>query len=523
MGLRSGGERRSRGKRRSTKTKRISTTWILRLALGLIAALIVFAGTVQIQRRVNVQRLPPLPDLSSQPKAVSEHLLARFDAARADPRSDQAVGALCVAYHADMFHDQADRCYALASALNPDEWRWKYYQALIHSERGEADVVAAAMREVTGKIDFGPAWWRLGEAEFKEGRYDLAEEAWRRALKAPEPERAGSAPPSRSFGEPRRSSPEDRASGGGPPHPAGIPLSAHASLGLARLALARGNADDARQILERVTTTSPRFSSGFRLLAESYTLLSRQADADTALRRANRLPPYAPYADPMVDALARESRNGTFLLRQASEADLADSAEWSEYLTRRALEFDPDNPDVVAKLGRILRTLGRTGEALEVFQRYQQMVPGDKLALAQIGGCLTDLGKFGEAESYLRRALGGLEDGLTHYNLGLLLAQTNRLDEAVAEYKLALTFDPNDARTHNNLAAVLARQGKLDQAARELTRALEIDPDNANTHTNLGLVYTQQGHRERAAREFETALRINPDHPAARDALRALR
>jgi tetratricopeptide (TPR) repeat protein len=500
MGLRNGGERRSRGKRRSIRPKAISTTWILRLALGVVAALIVFAGAVQIQRRVNVQRLPPLPDLSSQPKAVSEHLLARFDAARADPSSDQAVGALCVAYHADMFHDQADRCYALASALNPDEWRWKYYQALIHSERGEADVMARAMRQVTGKADFGPAWWRLGEAEFKEGRYDRAEEAWRRALNAPEPERTGSAPP----------------------HPAGIPLSAHASLGLARVALARGNSDDARQILERVTMASPRFSSGFRLLAESYTLLSRQADADTALRRANRLPPYAPYADPMVDALARESRNGTFLLRQASEADLADSAEWSEYLTRRALEFDPDNPDVVAKLGRILRTLGRTGEALEVFQRYQQMVPGDKLALAQIGGCLTDLGKFGEAESYLRRALGGLEDGLTHYNLGLLLAQTNRLDEAVAEYKLALTFDPNDARTHNNLAAVLARQGKLEQAARELTRALEIDPDNANTHTNLGLVYTQQGQRERAAREFEAALRINPDHPAAREALRGL-
>jgi tetratricopeptide (TPR) repeat protein len=501
MGLRNGGERRGRGKRRSTRSNGISKTWILRLALGVIAALIVYAGAAQIQRRLRLQRLPAVPDLSSQPKAVSEHLLARFDAARADPGSDRIVGALCVAYHADMFHNQADRCYALASALNPDEWRWKYYRALIHSERGEADVVAAAMREVTGKTDFGPAWWRLGEAEFKEGRYDRAEEAWRRALKAPEPE---------------------RAPGESPPHPAGIPLSAHASLGLARLALARGNADDARQILERVTTTSPRFSSGFRLLAESYTVLGRRADADTALRRANRLPPYAPYADPMVDALARESRNGTFLLRQASEADLADSAEWSEYLTRRALEFDPDNPDVVAKLGRILRTLGRTEEALAVFQRYQQMVPGDKLALAQIGGCLTDLGEFGQAESYLRRALGGLEDGLTHYNLGLLLAQTDRLDEAVAEYKLALTFDPNDARTHNNLAAVLARQGKLDQAARELTRALEIDPDNANTHTNLGLVFAQQGHRERAAREFEAALRINPDHSTAREGLRGL-
>ena len=288
MGLRNGGERRSRGKRQSTRPKGISTTWILRLALAVVAALIVFAGAVQIQQRVNVQRLPPLPDLSSQPKAVSEHLLARFDAARADPRSDRAVGALCVAYHADMFHDHADRCYALASALNPDEWRWKYLPALIHSERGEADVVVEAMRQVTEKADFGPAWWRLGEAEFKEGRYDRAEEAWRRALKASEPERDRSAPPSPE--RDRSATPLGERCGESPPHPAGIPLSAHAFLGLARLALARGNADDARQILERVTTTSPRFSSGFRLLAESYTVLGRQSDADAALRRADRVP-----------------------------------------------------------------------------------------------------------------------------------------------------------------------------------------------------------------------------------------
>jgi hypothetical protein len=44
--------------------------------------------------------------------------------------------------------------------------------------------------------------------------------------------------------------------------------------------------------------------------------------------------PYTPYADPVIDDLARESRNSIFLLRLASEANLAINAEWSEYLAR---------------------------------------------------------------------------------------------------------------------------------------------------------------------------------------------
>ena len=189
------------------------------------------------------------------------------------------------------------------------------------------------------------------------------------------------------------------------------------------------------------------------------------------------LPVFTPYADPLIDALARESRNSTFLLQQAAEADLAANADWDEYLIRRALEFDPDNPDVVYKLGLILRAKQRNDEALALFQRYQQMVPEDVQGVAQIGSCLGDLGRFSEAESFLRRALLRLDDALTHYNLAFVLSRMGRLAEAKQEYELALQRDPNHVEARMNLAAVLLRQGNLDRAARELARVLEIEPD----------------------------------------------
>ncbi len=128
-----------------------------------------------------------------------------------------AVGALCLAYRADMFYSNAEHCYRHAEDLSPNDWRWTSYRALIQNEHGNGDAVADILgRVVEIAPNYAPAWWRLGEAEFKEARYDRAERAWRGGLSLPEPE----------------SIPAESA-----PHLAWIPTSIYASFGLARIAL----------------------------------------------------------------------------------------------------------------------------------------------------------------------------------------------------------------------------------------------------------------------------------------------
>lgn len=445
----------------------------------------------------------PAPPATGLSAAVADHLRERYGAARQSPGSQVALGALCVAYHADMLFDLAERCYARASEIDSSNWRWTYFRALILTERGGGAALVTMLRQLVARApEFGPAWLRLGDAEFKEANYDAASDAWRRAQQLSDP------------------SPEP---GDGPRHTIEYPMAAYVSLGLARVALVKGDTNRAREILERLTMASPNFGPGFRLLGDSYRALGREAEADRAVYRAGRLLAYSPYSDPMMDVLARESRNSTLLLRLASEATLSVNAPWSEYLTRRAVEFDPDNPEATLKLARVLRTVDRNDEALALFKKYQTMVPGDMQVLAHIGSCLSAMGRYGEAETYFRQALVSLDDPVTHYNMGLLLAVTGRLDDAVQEYERALERDPSHGDARGNLAIALVRQGKLDRAVAELGTLVQNDPDNAGAHTNLGLVLLQQGRADQARAELEAALRLKPDIPQAVEALRSMR
>jgi tetratricopeptide (TPR) repeat protein len=503
-----GPKREAGGDRRAAEAAPIAgprrPRWLAWAAL--VAAVVIAAGGYAAYTRVRradyTSRLPPLPDLSRSPAAMRTHLAQADATAHQYPTSADSVGALGFAYHADMFYAEAERCYRLAEGLAGSEgWRWTYYRALAESERGESAAALAALRTVTASApQFAPGWWRLGEAEFKAGKNSEAEAAWQRLQSMPEPDQGAT------------------TSGGATQAP-GAPLSAYATLGLARVALARGDTAGAGTLLERVTKSAPSFGPAYRLLGTVYAALGLSDESAAATRKADRSPGYDPYVDPTFDALVRESRNSTFLLQQASATDVTTNSGWREHLIRLALEYDPDNTDALYELASLLRVLRRFDEALTLLEQYRRAVPDDVQALADTGRCLSGLKRYAEAEGVLRRAVAALDDANARYDLGLVLDRTGRLAEAMTEYQRALTLNPNHRDALNNLGIAYVRLNRLPDAARLFERLVADDPGNADAHTNLGVVFMTQGNRDRAAREFTAALQINPDHAVARDGL----
>jgi tetratricopeptide (TPR) repeat protein len=102
-----------------------------------------------------------------------------------------------------------------------------------------------------------------------------------------------------------------------------------------------------------------------------------------------------------------------------------------------------------------------------------------------------------------------------HHGLGLAYDDKGMLDEAIFEYKKALTIKPNDAKAHNNLGAAYDKKGMFDEAIFEYKKALAIKPNYAEVHNNLGLTYENKGMFDEAIFEYKKALTIKPNDAKA--------
>jgi Flp pilus assembly protein TadD len=72
-----------------------------------------------------------------------------------------------------------------------------------------------------------------------------------------------------------------------------------------------------------------------------------------------------------------------------------------------------------------------------------------------------------------------------HLNLGIILARSNRLEDAAAQLRDAVRYDPGSFRAHNNLGVVLAQQGALEEAIKEFSEAVRLDPTSDDARGNL--------------------------------------
>jgi Tfp pilus assembly protein PilF len=108
---------------------------------------------------------------------------------------------------------------------------------------------------------------------------------------------------------------------------------------------------------------------------------------------------------------------------------------------------------------------------------------------------------------------------LAHYNLGIVLAEQKKVDEAVAAYRQAIKLQPDYAKAHNNLGNALYEQKKLDEAVAAYRQAIKLQPDLAEAHNNLGNALYEQKKLDEAVAAYRQAISLKPDYAEAHDNL----
>jgi tetratricopeptide (TPR) repeat protein len=130
--------------------------------------------------------------------------------------------------------------------------------------------------------------------------------------------------------------------------------------------------------------------------------------------------------------------DGWFAL--ALELETAAPAE-AEEAYRHALQLNPDLPEALINLGRMLQAQTRLHEAEDLYRRARTVQPDLAVAV---------------------------------FNLGTVLDEQRRLQEAIEAYRSAVELDPGFADAHYNLSGLYDQAGNAVAAFRHLRRYREL-------------------------------------------------
>ncbi len=121
-----------------------------------------------------------------------------------------------------------------------------------------------------------------------------------------------------------------------------------------------------------------------------------------------------------------------------------------------------------------------------------------------------------EAEKLYRNLLAGIGDNwLLHYNLGLLLFETDRPQEALVHYLTAASLTDENGDIYYNLALCHKQCGHYRQAADAYLKALALDPEDTDSRYNLAGCYIDLEEWDKAISCYEMVLEKMVHHQSA--------
>jgi len=113
------------------------------------------------------------------------------------------------------------------------------------------------------------------------------------------------------------------------------------------------------------------------------------------------------------------------------------------------------------------------------------------------------------AEQAYRKAIASAPAFVDAYlNLGCLLCDAGRSDEAIRLYRSALKHCPDEPMLHYNLAIALEDRNKPAEALACYEKCLELSRDFSDAHYNAALLCEQLGQGSKAIKHFSAVRRL---------------
>lgn len=231
-----------------------------------------------------------------------------------------------------------------------------------------------------------------------------------------------------------------------------------------------------------------------------------------------------PTQEPVVVKPAEEvvqPESGSVIPANVSYADAESVFRTKDYRTATEM-FDvytkahEQNPWGFYMLGMSAWRSGQLDRAKAAFDDALALDPKHVKSLVNASRVLLESDQPAEAEKYLARAVEIDPASADVYRvMGRTQALLGNVEDALEAYRTALAIAPEDTWSMNNMGLLLIQQGRFDEALRPLARATQLGEGLAVFENNLGIALERTGHYGAAAEAYRAALAADSGYTKA--------
>ena len=163
-------------------------------------------------------------------------------------------------------------------------------------------------------------------------------------------------------------------------------------------------------------------------------------------------------------------------------------------------------------LGKVMTLQEKYKEAIEVYLEALEFSPENPELLTTVGLLYLRLGENYRAFDYLGNSL--THDPKNHKTIlaaGSIIQDHSDMDVALVKYRVAAVKTPNSAQLWNNIGMCFFGKHRFVAAIACLKRALYLDPFEWIISYNLGLVHLNTGQYASAFHFFSASINLKPD------------
>jgi tetratricopeptide (TPR) repeat protein len=226
-----------------------------------------------------------------------------------------------------------------------------------------------------------------------------------------------------------------------------------------------------------------------------------------------------PATPPLFIPTPTVTRAPESFVSQAEEAYRSGKLTQAIEAYKEAISADPTNPSNYVELARLQVFVGEYDEAITNAQNALLKNPNNPTAHAVLGWAYGFQEKYGDAELEIQKALSidPNHAQANAYYAEVLMNQGDYglFDKAAEASKKALDMDPNSLEVRRARGIVLLNTQNLEQAISEFEAALAINKNIADLHLYMGVTYKAMGDYDKAQEALLASYALNPNDTIA--------